>query len=230
MSDVTLFGTRISPFVEKVARALALKGIEFRTRDVKSPGDLKRWNPTTGKMPVLELDGERLYDSSFILRRLDERQPEPPLFSEDSGIAAQQRLLEDWCDESLYWHVMASRWSGRNRAATTAQITAGLPAPLRPLAGLLLRRQLGGASWAQGLGRLPHDRLLREFADRLDDLVLMLAGRPFFFSERVGAADLALYGELATARSGPTPDLETALAERPVLADHAKRVEEATGG
>ncbi len=58
MPEITLYGSRISPFVEKVARALALKGLEFRAVDLKSPGDLKRWNPVTGKMPVLEIDGD----------------------------------------------------------------------------------------------------------------------------------------------------------------------------
>jgi len=33
----------------------------------------------TGKIPVLEIDGAKVYDSTFILRRLDEIQPDPPL-------------------------------------------------------------------------------------------------------------------------------------------------------
>ena len=150
MSQITLFGSRLSPFVEKVARALQLKRLGFREVDVKSPFDLRRWNPTTGKMPVLELDGERIYDSTFILRRLDEVEPEPPLFAEDPAIAAAQRLLEDWSDESLYWYLMALRWAKPNAAATIEQITGSVPSLLRPLVAPLIARQIGSTSRPSG--------------------------------------------------------------------------------
>src|SRR5262245_2562081 len=96
--QITLFGGRASPFVEKVYRALRYKRVEFRLEGIKKPRDLRRWNPVTGKMPVLEVDGERVYDSTFILRRVDEWFPERPLWSSDPGVAAAQRLLEDWAD------------------------------------------------------------------------------------------------------------------------------------
>ena len=66
--QVQLFGSRLSPFVEKVVRAPALKQVLFTLIDVKSPRDFKRWNPVAGKMPVLDVDGERTFDSTFILQ------------------------------------------------------------------------------------------------------------------------------------------------------------------
>ena len=77
----TLYGNRLSPFVEKVARALQVKEIEFKLVGLKSPGDLRKWNPTTGKMPVLDIGGERLHDSTFICRKLEEIVPQPPLYA-----------------------------------------------------------------------------------------------------------------------------------------------------
>ena len=53
--QVQIFGSRLSPFVEKVVRAVALKGLAYTLVDVKSPLDFKRWNPQTGKMPVLDV-------------------------------------------------------------------------------------------------------------------------------------------------------------------------------
>ncbi len=228
MPSITLYGSRLSPFVEKVARALELKRLPFAQVDVKSPGDLKRWNPVTGKMPVIEIDGEKTWDSSFILRRLDELSPEPPLFSQDPAVAASQHMLEDWSDESLYWYLMALRWCERHVAATLTQISAAAPAPLRPLLKPLLRWQMGSMARVQGLGRLPYDVLIRETGLRLDDLVSLLGSRPFFFSDRVSGADLAIYGELKGGQSGPTPDFAALVSDRPRLADHMKRVEDAT--
>ena len=37
MASIILFGTRGSPYVEKVARALGLKGMAFELQDMKSP-------------------------------------------------------------------------------------------------------------------------------------------------------------------------------------------------
>ncbi len=83
MARVTVYGSPPSPFVEKVRRGLALKKVDYELVPPKSPFDLRRWNPQTGKMPVVEIDGERTYDSTFILRRLDALFPEPPLVSTD---------------------------------------------------------------------------------------------------------------------------------------------------
>ncbi len=56
-----LFGTRLSPFVDKVARALHIKKIDFEMVPITGPGDLKKWNPQTRKMPVALFDGENLH-------------------------------------------------------------------------------------------------------------------------------------------------------------------------
>ena len=114
MARVTVYGSSLSPFVEKVRRGLALKKVDYELVPPKSPFDLRRWNPQTGKMPVVEIDGERTYDSTFILRRLDALFTEPTLVSTDPATAAGQRLLEDGSDEALYFCVMALRWSKRN--------------------------------------------------------------------------------------------------------------------
>jgi len=228
MASIRLHGSRLSPFVEKVYRGLKLKKLPFELVEPATPLDLRRRNPQTGKMPALELEGEPLWDSTFILRRIDERFPNPPLLARDPRVAAAQRQLEDWSDESLYWYTMALRWCPKNAHSTTEQVVMSMgPAFLRPVARWVLPLQIGRAARAQGLGRLPHDVLVREYARLLDDLVWLLDDRAFFYSDRCGLADLAIHGQLRTARSGPTPELEALVYERPALVDHLKRVEEA---
>jgi glutathione S-transferase len=226
--EVRLFGSRLSPFVEKVARALLLKKIDFALVEPKSPRDFARWNPQTGKMPVLEVRGDRVYDSTFILRKLDEAWPRPPLVASHAPIAASQRQLEDWSDESLYWYGMALRWSAKNAPAAAAQIFGALPALVRPLARSLGGRRIRASTRAQGLGRLPEDVLLRELAHHLDDLVTILGEEPFFFAGRPSIADLAIYGQLRVLRSGPTPDAARLIDEHPPLVQHMERVERET--
>lgn len=230
MTEIVVHGTRLSPFVEKVCRVLAWKGLPFELAEIGNPMQLAKLNPVTRKMPVAFFEGERVYDSSFIARRADELRPEPPLWSPDPAAAAAQRLLEDWADESLYWYAMALRFDPRNIDASASQILADVPAPLRLVARPLVKRSIRGMAQAQGLGRLPHDVVVAELATHLDDLVTLLGTRAFFHADQPGGADFALYGEIRMLASGPTPEAEALLASRPALADWRKRVEEVSGG
>jgi glutathione S-transferase len=228
----SLFGTRLSPFEEKVVRALHLKRIEYSLVEPRSPADFRRWNPQTGKMPVLEIAGTREYDSTFILRRLETLVPDPPLYDADAAIAARQRFVEDWSDEALYWYGMALRWSEANADATAAQVAATLPLPAvaGPLVRYVLRWQIGGQARAQGLVRLPLERVLDELGRRFDELLVWLGDAPFLFGTRPGGADCAVLGQVCMLRSGPTPQGAELIARRPGLAAWAARADEATRG
>lgn len=229
---IELFGSRLSPFVEKCVRALHRKGLPFSLVPPRSPADFRRWNPRTRKMPVLAVDGTRVFDSTLILRRLDALVPTPPLFDQDARIGARQRFLEDWSDEALYWYGMALRWSDANAAATVAQIVGDIGAPrvLRPVLGVVLRRQIRAQAAGQGLQRLPLDILIGELTRRLDELAIWLDDRPFFFADQPSGADLALFGQLQMLQSGPTPQAAELIAARPWLGAYAGRVDGATRG
>jgi glutathione S-transferase len=193
--------------------------------------DFGRWNPQTGKMPVLEMAGVREYDSTFILRRLDALVAAPPLYAtDDPATAARQRFVEDWSDESLYWYGMALRWIDANAAATAEQVAATLPLPAiaLPLVARVLRWQIGSQARAQGLVRLPLDRILEELGRRMDELLVWLDERPFLFADRPGAADVAVFGQLRMMRSGPTPQAAELIAIRPRLKAYADRVDATT--
>ncbi len=225
---VQLFGTRVSPFVEKVARALQYKGLEFSMVPLKSPRDFSRWSPVTGKMPVIDIDGARTYDSTRIFRALDAHQPEPRLYSDDPALARRQAFLEDWSDESLYWYAMGLRWNPVNSAASAEQVLGSLPPLVRPIARLFLPRQIAASARAQGLARLPLEVLSEELARRLDELVELLGDKPYFFSDALGAPDLAIFSQLGVLRSGPTPQAARMIDQRKSLAEFYDRVDRAT--
>ena len=230
MKNVSVFGSRLSPFVEKVARALHLKGVPYTLVPPASPFDFKRWSPLTGKMPVLDVDGEKTFDSTVILRRLDALVPSPPLFADDPHVAARQRFVEDWSDESLYFYGMALRWHDVNAAATAAQILGTMPALVRPIAGLFLPRKIRADVWAQGLLRMPLEHVVSELGRRYDEVLEFLGDRPFLFAERPSAADLAVFGQASMQQSGPTPQAAEQIAARPALVAYLARVDAATRG
>jgi len=95
----------ISHYSEKVRWALDLKGVDHERR-APMPGAhmpialvLTRGRHYT--LPILELDGRRIGDSTAIIAALEERFPEPRLYPEDPGERRRALELEEWFDEEV---------------------------------------------------------------------------------------------------------------------------------
>jgi glutathione S-transferase len=94
---IRLYRARFSTNVERVALALAYKGlaaepvwIEYSDR---SPVEAVSGQ---GLVPVLDYNGQVVADSMEIVRFLEERHPEPPLFPRDPGRRAEVLVFIDW--------------------------------------------------------------------------------------------------------------------------------------
>lgn len=232
---IVLYGSRRSPFVEKVYRGLMLKRLPFEMHAPHSALDVWRANPVTRKTPALDLDGRRLFDSTLILRALDAHRPEPALVSADALLAAQQRLIEDWADESLYWYGMALRWTvpANARRAVRGFVAAAPASRWRPILRLLLSafipRLLRSQIRAQGTGRLPVDMLVHELDGHLADLEKMFGRGPFLFGlNHPSVADLAVYGQLTFLHDEHNPEARTVVERHPALIEMCVRMDALT--
>lgn len=93
-----LYRIPFSTNVERVALALAHKGIEVEWVDV-DPADRTPIRKVSGQdlVPVLvEEDGSVTYDSTRILARLEELHPDPPLYPRDPARRAEVEVFLDW--------------------------------------------------------------------------------------------------------------------------------------
>lgn len=93
-----LYRIPFSTNVERVALALAHKGIEVEWVDV-DPADRTPVREVSGQdlVPVLvEEDGSVAYDSTRILARLEELHPDPPLYPRDPARRAEVEVFLDW--------------------------------------------------------------------------------------------------------------------------------------
>jgi glutathione S-transferase len=97
---ITLYRAPFSTNVERVAIALALKDLEVesvvisyadRTPVVEVSGQ--------GLVPVIVDDGEVVADSTRILRYLDARYPDPPLFPSDPVPRAEVDIFLEWFND-----------------------------------------------------------------------------------------------------------------------------------
>jgi glutathione S-transferase len=213
---LALYGQTDTPFTEKCRRALAFKGLDYDLHISTGPEDVKRWSPETGLLPVMRIDDELVSDSTRIMLRLEQLFPDPPLLSDVPIVAAQQRNLEDWADESFLWYWQ--EWFRLERSA---------PAPPAG-AWARLRRRFGArpdGAWQRAQGEL-----LRGLEARLDDLVNFLGSRRYFYSDRMSLADITVHAMLVTLQRDGIPGSARLLAERATLVEFMRRVEAETGG
>jgi glutathione S-transferase len=92
-----LYRIPFSTNVERVSLALAHKGLEVEWVDV-DPADRSPVEQVSGQslVPVLVEEGRVVFDSTVILRYLEDLQPEPALFPGDEARRAELDVFLDW--------------------------------------------------------------------------------------------------------------------------------------
>ena len=220
-THVTVYGAAITPYTIKVMRALHWKRLPFRLEEPQSAEDYRRWSPENGLLPVIDLGGTRVQDSSAILDVLDERFPEPPLLSPDPKVAREQRQLEQWVGETFFYHLL--RWvrarmgdaaGPRERAGGGPMMRLGLIGPNGKLRPEVFDTSRGGPG--------------PDFDNALVELTKLLGARTWFFADRMSRADLAVYAALQGLVHDLYPGGSALLRGHPALWRHHERVELAT--
>jgi glutathione S-transferase len=97
---IRLYRAPFSTNVERVSLALAHKGLEPESVTI----DYADRSPVVavsgqGLVPVITDDGEVVADSTVILRHLDRRYPDPPLFPADAARRAELDVFLEWFNE-----------------------------------------------------------------------------------------------------------------------------------
>jgi glutathione S-transferase len=213
-----LWHISFSHYNEKVRWALDYKGIEHRRREaVGGTHPLVALALTRGRsstFPLLELDGQRVSDSTAIIAELERRWPEPPLYPEDASERRRALELEDWFDEELGPHlrllVFHELSRDRDRIGTVA--ASQVPASLRgaPAVGAALMRAFVNLRFGV------HKRDRAELAQRkvlaaLDRLESELGDADYLVGDSFSVADLtaaSLFYALAFPPEGPQLEID----------------------
>ena len=84
--------------VERVALALGHKGLTSAEWIDVDPADRSVVERVSGQplVPVLELDGRVIADSTAIIEELERLQPDPPLYPSDPARRAEVEIFVDW--------------------------------------------------------------------------------------------------------------------------------------
>jgi glutathione S-transferase len=94
---VRIWRIPFSTNVERVALALGHKGLTAEWVDV-DPDDRSEVERISGQLlvPVLELDGRVIVDSTAIIEALERLEPEPPLYPANPARRAEVEIFVDW--------------------------------------------------------------------------------------------------------------------------------------
>jgi glutathione S-transferase len=199
-TSIVLHQFEISPFCQKVAKALQHKGLDYQTVDYNGAMAAKAQTLSkVGKLPVIDIDGQRVHDSTLIARYLDQAFPDlPPLYPHDALARAQVELWEDWSDELLYWYEVYFRVNNAEALDQAVTVSVmGRPAYERALIKPMLKVALKTQLYFQGLGKLSASDVEQEFDRHIARIELVLGSTGWLVGEQKTIADIAVSTQLA---------------------------------
>jgi glutathione S-transferase len=128
------------------------------------------------------------------------------------------------CEEHLYWLMIDVRWlDDANFAAGPAKIFDQLPAPIRPLIKVYVRRAYRKALKLQGIGRHEANERLELARRDLQAISDILADKPFLFGEQPHGADASVgafvIGVLAKGIATPLRDAAETIPHLPAYGE-----------
>ena len=192
VSAPVLWQYNFSNFNEKARWALDFKRVPHVRRSLLPGGPRAMAFSLRGTLPVLDMDGERIADSSEILDALERRFPDPALYPSEPRERTAALELEEFFDEHAGHELRRAgfyEWRKNPRFVSDLLSTGRGPATRA-----LMRAVLPGAMvYARRRYRIyPADAEAArgKLAVALDRIVATLGSRDYLVGSRFGVADL----------------------------------------
>lgn len=179
MGDINLYQYPISPFSEKLRRVLVHKGLKWNPIDCHYEDKSNLLEITGGKwtrVPVLEWNGEVVWNSADIIKWIDRKVPAHRVIPE--GMLGLCEVIDQWADNTLFTPILLLVIPDLLDAAGDPNLRAN-------------REKLIGMSCAQMLaGAATYREQLVGYARMIDT---QLQGKDFFLGGAFTMADASLY-------------------------------------
>jgi glutathione S-transferase len=182
MGEINLYQYTISPFTEKVRRVLTYKHLKWHPIECHYEDKTNLLAVTKGawtRVPVLEWDGEVVYNSADIIKWLDRKVTTNRVIPDDArGLIA---IIDHWADNTFFMPILFLVIPDLLDAAGDAKLQAN-------------REKMIGMTTAQMRERhAPMQEQLGVYLRMIDD---QLAGKDFFLGRNFTMADASLYHPL----------------------------------
>jgi len=125
--NIKLYSAKGCPFARRTRVVLHEKGIDFEASEVdfRNKSDEFLQASPTGKVPVVVVDGDSLYESNVVNQYLDEVHEEPRLMPGGPKARAYARIWMARADDDFYPQVFVSSM-GRERGFSEERISETL--------------------------------------------------------------------------------------------------------
>lgn len=219
-----------TPFAIKIQRILNYKRLPFAIKEIHFSERNQELPLVTqsGKLPILEYDGQFIDDSTQIAIFLEEKHPEFSLFSDDPTESAHIHFLEEWADEVLYRY----RQYGEQAFQTSDRIVEAYfdgysdSEKEQALKARLESQRI--TLHHQGFGRYSEEKFWSEFRRSLANLSHLISQNGYLVGSRVSLADIAVFSQIYRAMAGTDPWYETEIKEYPHILQWLKNIDELT--
>lgn len=219
----------ISPPCLRVGMALSCLGVDYELENLRSPGQIRAIS-RTGRLPVLEIEGQKIPDSATILDYLEARYPQGGLFPKDPAARRRSELWECYGNDHLYWCGYYLRWVDPEMTADFLDALVGRASAVQKFVvkNVLVPRQRKRAL-AVGIAGKTRDEILATMARGFEMVEEALESAPFLsgldFPGRGDLAITSLFVQMGFRQSMKVPAEE--YGKRKVLMAYAARVYDA---
>jgi glutathione S-transferase len=187
-----LWQYNFSNFNEKARWALDFKGVAHVRRSVLPGGPRAMAFSRKGTLPVLELDGERIVDSTPIIGALEERFPDPALYPTDPVERRAALELEEFFDEQAGHELRSAgfyEWRSNPRFVS-ALLSTGRGPRTRALMRMVLPAAMVYARRRYKIYAADAERARVKLAAALDRISAESAPSGYLVGDRFSVADL----------------------------------------
>ena len=190
--EPVLWQYSFSNYNEKARWALDFKGIPHRRRSLLPGSPRAMAFARRGTLPVVDLDGRRIMDSTRIIEALEARQPEPALHPTDPEERERALEIEAFFTDGI-GHDMRriGFWEGREQPALMASFLA----TDHGAAARAQQRAMFPVAWRYvvkryGFDQESYERSNEALVQGLDRIEAERGGRDYLVGESFSVADL----------------------------------------
>jgi glutathione S-transferase len=182
-----------SPFVTKLETYLRMTGQPYET----VTGNVRK--APRGQLPVVEIDGKIVVDSTTIIDQLEAARPEKL----DARLNAKEQAValafKSMLEEHLYFGVLYMRWATDDGWAVFEVAlrqmlgTMGVPSLLHGVVAKSARKYTVNRTKIQGIGRKPRAELVATCSKLMDAVAEELSDRAYFCGSDLTTYDATAY-------------------------------------
>jgi len=212
----------ISPFCLKLETYLRMANLPYQAR----PGDPRQ--APLGKLPYIELDGQRIGDSQQIVAALKRNFGDPIDQHLSPAERARGHLIRRTLEEGAYFAIVYARWGdAAGWRAYQPTLREMLPRFLGPWLLPVIRRQILKAGFGQGTLRHPPSDIYALGKADFDAVAAELGDKPFLFGDQPTSVDAVVYAFTASVRAFPADSpLQRHVLAIPTLIAHEQRMQQ----